>query len=90
MPPGSSFGKQLLEIFRRAFEGLGEAFARLAIELGDGLRQVLHRRIEVGALGLQLGGALFELLHFALGREVHLADALGLGAQLRDAGVVGR
>ena len=77
-----------LEVFRRALEGLGEAFARLAIQMRDRFGQVIERALQVGAIGAEDTGALLKFLDFAVGGEVHLADSFHLGAQLDDSRVV--
>ena len=85
MPPRISLGKSSAKCFRRAFERFGEALARLAIELLNRMGQILDRGLQIGALGVERRRALLEFLDLALGREINLADALRLGAQLRQA-----
>src|SRR5260370_16398906 len=52
------------------------------------MRKVIDRGLQVGAFCIERTRALLEVLHLALSREIHLADPLRLGAQLREAFLV--
>src|SRR6266851_5615738 len=52
------------------------------------MRKVIDRGLQVGALCIQRTRALLEFLDLALSREIHLADPLSLGTQLRKAFLV--
>src|SRR5229473_8219211 len=52
------------------------------------MRKVIDRGLQVGAFRIERTRTLLEFLHLALSREIHLADPLSLGAQLRKAFLV--
>ena len=81
MPPPNRRDEQLLEVGVDLLERGQQALAALAVELGDALAQPADRLGQVGALGLERGDLLVQLLGLVLGAQIDRAHVVALADQ---------
>jgi hypothetical protein len=86
--PAEQAGEDDLEPLVDRLEGLPEQLPARAIDLVDGLLEVVERGIQIGLLSRQELEALLDLDALLDGRQVHLAHALDEGLDLLQASVV--
>ena len=74
----------VLEVLRRRLEGLLERLTDPAVGLLDQALELRQRRLQVGALGLELLDVLHRLVVLLLGERVHRAELLAAAHQALD------